>query len=56
MGIKREMEAVKLNEAARTMGSKGGKTRAKRLTAKQLTAIGRKGAAARWGKAKGGAQ
>ena len=44
----------KLNEAARAMGRKGGRQRAKNLTAEQRRAIGRKGAAARW--AKGGKQ
>jgi hypothetical protein len=33
----------------REAGAKGGKARAKNLTAEQLRAIGRKGAAKRWG-------
>jgi hypothetical protein len=40
---------------AKEIGRKGGKARAKNLSKKQLTAIGRKGAAKRWGsKPKGG--
>lgn len=34
-------------------GKKGGKARAANLTLEQLSEIGRKGAATRWGKAKG---
>jgi len=37
------------------IGSKGGKARARNLTAEQLTEIGRKGAASRWGPKKKGA-
>jgi len=40
--------AKELNEAARALGSKGGKQRAKNLTAEQRREIGRKGAEARW--------
>lgn len=36
----------------KTGGSKGGKVRAAKLTAKQRSAIARKGALARWAKAK----
>lgn len=35
------------------MASKGGKARARNLTPAQLTAIGKKGAAARWSKRAG---
>jgi|CXWL01.1.fsa_nt_gi hypothetical protein len=36
--------------AAVSMGRKGGKARGQKLTLEQLREIGRKGAAARWGK------
>jgi len=40
----------KLNEAARALGRKGGKQRAKSLTPEQRREIARKGAEARWRK------
>jgi hypothetical protein len=40
--------AQTLEEYHRTLGKRGGKARAKNLTAKQLSAIGKKGAATRW--------
>jgi general stress protein YciG len=43
----------KLNEAARELGRKGGRQRAKNLTAEQRRAIGRKGAEARWAERRG---
>ena len=42
----------KKNAAAVQLGRKGGKARAKKLTAKQLSKIGRDAARARWGKRK----
>jgi general stress protein YciG len=42
--------AKNLNEAAKALGSKGGKQRAKNLTPEQRREIGRKGAQARWAK------
>jgi general stress protein YciG len=45
--------AKQLNEAARALGRKGGRRRAKNLTAEQRREIARKGAETRWAK-KGG--
>jgi len=39
-----------VSRVMREMGKRGGKARKKKLTAEQLRAIGRKGAAARWKK------
>jgi hypothetical protein len=54
---KKKDEAKRLREAlltfARELGRKGGTARAKNLTAKQLSEIGRQAAAKRWAK-KGG--
>jgi hypothetical protein len=41
---------TKLADYARWFASRGGKARAKALTAKERTAIGKKGAEARWAK------
>ena len=45
--------AKKLDQAAQALGSKGGRQRAKNLTAEQRREIARKGAQTRWAK-KGG--
>ena len=48
-----EMPSVRQRQKnfhAVALGRKGGRARAKSLTKKQLTDIGRKGAKARWGK------
>ena len=42
--------AKNLNEAARALGSKGGKQRAKKLAPEQRREIARKAAQARWAK------
>jgi hypothetical protein len=42
----------KKNPAAVALGKLGGKARAKNAPPKKLSQIGKKGAAARWGKAK----
>jgi hypothetical protein len=42
-----------LSDAARAMGQKGGKTRAKRLTPEERREIARKAARARWGNKRG---
>jgi hypothetical protein len=42
----------KKNPAAVTLGTLGGKARARKATKKRLSEIGRKGAAARWKKRK----
>lgn len=47
MGEKKEL-------SIKEMAKMGGKARAKSLTPKQLSEIGRKGAAKRWGSKKGG--
>lgn len=47
--IEDEREAVK--SAAATLGSKGGNARARKLTAAERTAIARRAANRRWGKA-----
>ena len=47
--------AKELSDAARALGSRGGKKRAKTLTPAQRSDIARKGAKARWSK-KGGKQ
>jgi general stress protein YciG len=43
---------AKKNRAAVSLGRKGGKARAKALTPKQASEIGKKAANARWAKAK----
>jgi hypothetical protein len=47
-----KMPRTKLADYARWFASRGGKARAKVLTAKERTAIGKKGAEARWSKRK----
>ena len=48
----RHKKAIK-NQAAVELGTKGGKARAKNLSKEELSAIGKKGAAKRWGSKKG---
>jgi hypothetical protein len=45
------MRKTDVARVMREMGSKGGKSRAKKLTAEQRSEIARKAAAARWKKA-----
>lgn len=40
--------ATNHSKAAKALGKRGGKARAKSLTKRELSAIGKKGAAARW--------
>lgn len=48
----RAMKRPKKNAAAAALGKLGGPARAKALTPEQRTKIARKGARARWGKAR----
>ena len=50
MKIPYEMIQAALKVRMQTIASSGGKARAKKLTRAQRQEIGRKGAAARWGK------
>ena len=56
--MRAELRAVAERYAAlfRAWGATGGKTRARRLTAKERTAIARNAARARWSKARKGAR
>lgn len=49
----RHKKAIK-NAAAVELGAKGGEARAKNLSKEELSAIGKHGAAKRWGAKKGG--
>jgi len=51
-GKQRFHSLTELMDKLKRSGSKGGKNRAKNLTSTQHTEIGKKGAAARWGKKK----
>jgi len=48
--IEDEVDEDGKSEAAKSLGSKGGKARAKKLTKKQRAEIAKKAAAARWKK------
>jgi hypothetical protein len=50
MGRAIKKPRTKLADYARWFASRGGEARAKALTAKERTAIGKKGAEARWAK------